>query len=51
MFGQHYFVDAAWFNRDFQFMTVDPGSTSQLKLRAYDGTLWSGWHTITVTTS
>ncbi len=50
-FGEYYFVDASYFNQDFRFMTVDSGSTSQLKLRAYDGTLWSDWHTITVTTT
>ena len=40
VFGEYYFVDAAWFNQDFRFNILDTAAgTSQIRLRAYDGTL------------
>jgi len=49
-YGQAFFVDATSF-QDTRFATLDTQKTSLISERAYDGMLWSDWHTITVTTT
>jgi hypothetical protein len=49
--GQNYFVDPSSFNQHTFFDSGSSAASGQISLRAFDGTLWSNWLTINVTTT
>ena len=47
--GQIVSVTPTSFNHNVDFVTYQSGTTDQISARAFDGILWSDWHTINIT--